>query len=117
MLALTPGLAPVAQAADTTRTVSADARLAGNVYYLRGTNIGNEPTDNQYVDFVDRVLTGTNIGGVADDGGKINYPASIWPVSKGYFNDPKWNDSVAEGVDNLGEKHPTTGDVVFGFSQ
>ncbi|MCB0927364.1 MAG: PE-PPE domain-containing protein [Mycobacterium sp.] len=120
VLALTAGLAPVPQAAEATRAVSADARLAaGSTYYLRGTRIGNEPGETDYRLFISRVLTGTGKGTdvSTDNYTKIDYPASIWPVSTGYLSDPKWNDSVTQGVQKLTAENRGTGDVVFGFSQ
>lgn len=115
-LGVTPALTPFGPslALGPTQLVAAETQLAAQVYYLRGTNIGDEPTDSKYLEFIQEVLSGTS---TTTDGTltQVEYPASIWPVSKGFLGDAKWNDSVADGVENL---HPgNAGNVVFGFSQ
>ena len=116
VLGFAPGLTPTAAAERAPRALAAQTDLAAAVYYLRGTNIGNEPTEDQYRAFIDTVLAGTE-SPTEPPKTKIGYPATIWPVSKGYLGDAKWNDSVAAGVAGLQEKQPDAGDVVFGFSQ
>lgn len=96
---------------------SAPVLTAATVDYLRGTNIGWTPTDQQYRDFISRVLDGT--GTPADtptSAGYIPYNAGFWPVSNNYIFDLTWNKSVAQGVTNLEARNPD-GDVVFGNSQ
>lgn len=101
-----------------TPTLSASPELLANVYYLRGTNIGSEPTDQQYRDFMDRVFDGTGQdGAISDTKVQVPYNAGFWPISHGGFSDLKWNDSVQQGVDHLGEEPVGDGDVIFGFSQ
>jgi len=101
-----------------TPTMSAAPQLAAaTVYYLRGTNIGNEPTDEQYRSFIGQVLEGTETLAdlpTADD--KVAYNAGFWPVSRGGLHDLTWNASVAQGVQSLGDKEPD-GAVIFGMSQ
>jgi hypothetical protein len=101
-----------------TPALSADPELTaeGKTYYLRGTNIGDEPTDAEFQTFMGRVFQGTGTAQppVSD---RIEYNAGIWPFSRGGLNDLKWNASVQQGVSELGDKNPGTGDVVFAFSQ
>lgn len=110
--------AVVAVALGLTPTISsAPVLAAATVDYLRGTNIGWTPTDEQYRTFVGQVLAGT--GTPADTptaAGNVAYNAGFWPVSHGYLFDLTWNDSVAQGVQNLGARNPQ-GDVIFGMSQ
>lgn len=110
--------AAAALAVGLTPTVStAPVLTAATVDYLRGTNIGWTPTDQQYRDFISRVLDGTDTA--ADpplSSGLVNYNAGLWPVSNNYIFDLTWNDSVAQGVQHLETKDPE-GDVVFGLSQ
>ncbi|MCX2931039.1 PE-PPE domain-containing protein [Mycobacterium sp. CVI_P3] len=107
-----------ALAVGLTPTVStAPALTAATVDYLRGTNIGWTPTDQQYRDFVSRVLDGT--GTPADPpapSGFVDYNAGFWPVSNNGIFDLTWNASVAQGVAHLEAKDPES-DVVFGLSQ
>lgn len=110
---LTPGAAPVTLASSA---LTADPTLAAAVHYLRGTNIGDEPTDDQYRTFITTVLHGTTTSGDTPYK-QVEYPASIWPASKGFFGDKTWNASVAEGVQSLTAANPKPGDIVFGFSQ
>jgi len=114
------GVAAVAAAVAVglTPTVStAPVLTAATVDYLRGTNIGWTPTDQEYRDFISRVLVGTDT--VADPpapSGYVQYNAGLWPVTHGGIFDLTWNDSVAQGVAHLETKDPE-GDVVFGLSQ
>lgn len=108
----------VAVALGLTPTVSsAPALTAATVDYLRGTNIGWTPTDEEYRAFIGRVLTGT--GTPADPptaAGNVPYNGGFWPVSNGLIFDLTWNGSVAQGLQNLSARNPQ-GDVVFGMSQ
>jgi hypothetical protein len=114
------GVAAVATAVAVgfTPTLStAPALAAATVDYLRGTNIGWTPTDQQYRAFISQVLEGT--GTAADPpapSGFVDYNAGFWPVSNNYIFDLTWNKSVAQGVQHLDAKNPG-GDVVFGLSQ
>jgi hypothetical protein len=107
-----------AVAVGLTPTVSsAPVLTAATVDYLRGTNIGWTPTDQQYRDFISRVLVGTNTtADTPTPAGNIPYNAGFWPVSNNYIFDKTWNQSVAEGVANLEARNPQ-GDVIFGLSQ
>ena len=122
----TPKVVPVAGAAGVaaaagavalglTPTLSASPQLTGTVWYLRGTEIGDNPTDGQYEDFVGRMMMGSGVP--AGSPAKVDYPASFWPVSSGYINDPTFDASVGEGLANLEDEDVTDGDVIFGFSQ
>jgi len=110
--------AVIAVAMSLTPTISsAPALAAATVDYLRGTNIGWTPTDEQYRAFIGEVLEGT--GTPADTStaaGNVAYNAGFWPVSHGFLLDLTWNASVAQGVQNLGAREPH-GDVIFGMSQ
>jgi hypothetical protein len=54
----------------------AGPQLTATTWYLRGTNIGDNPPDSEYVNFLDRMLTGS---GVAAGGTKVkvDYPAEL----------------------------------------
>ncbi|WP_233211228.1 PE-PPE domain-containing protein [Mycobacterium sp. shizuoka-1] len=107
--AVTMALTPTASTAPVLTAASVD--------YLRGTNIGWTPTDQQYRDFISRVLDGTDTP--ADppvSSGFIDYNAGFWPVSNNYIFDLTWNKSVAQGVARVEARNPD-GDVVFGNSQ
>lgn len=107
--AVTVGLTPTVS--------SAPVLTAATVDYLRGTNIGWTPTDQQYRDFISRVLDGTDTpAATPTSSGNIPYNAGFWPFSNRYIFDLTWNKSVAQGVKNLEERNPQ-GDVVFGLSQ
>lgn len=101
-----------------TPTLSASPDLLANeVYYLGGTKIGDTTSHPAPLVFAGRMMTGAGeTPPTAADFHDIDYPASIWPLSTGGLNDPTWNESVAQGVDDLGEQ-PASGDTVFGFSQ
>ncbi|BBX08776.1 hypothetical protein MAIC_35790 [Mycolicibacterium aichiense] len=107
-----------AVAVGLTPTVSsAPVLTAATVDYLRGTNIGWTPTDQQYRDFISRVLDGTDTpAATPTSAGNIAYNAGFWPVSNNYIFDKTWNQSVAQGVKNVEARDPQ-GDVIFGLSQ
>lgn len=107
-----------AVAVGLTPTVSsAPVLTAATVDYLRGTNIGWTPTDQQYRDFISRVLDGTDTpAATPTSAGNIAYNAGFWPVSNNYIFDKTWNQSVAQGVKNVEARNPQ-GDVIFGLSQ
>ena len=97
-------------------SVSPQLTAEGTVWYLRGTEIGDNPTDPQYEDFIDRMMTGAVVAPTSPKE-KVDYPASFFPVSSGYINDPTFDASVGEGLANLNDENVTDGDVIFGFSQ
>ncbi|WP_431231283.1 PE-PPE domain-containing protein [Mycolicibacterium psychrotolerans] len=107
-----------AVAVGLTPTVSSAPMLtAATVDYLRGTNIGWTPTDQQYRAFISRVLDGTDTpAATPTSAGNIAYNAGFWPVSNNYIFDKTWNQSVAQGVKNVETRDPQ-GDVIFGLSQ
>jgi PE-PPE domain len=115
------GVAAAAGAAvvGLTPTIAASPQLmasTGTVHYLRGTNIGTVPSDADYRHFVG-VVDGLDPNAPTALSNVV-YPAGFFPVSKGYFNDPTLDASVADGLDEL-ENHTTvvSGDEIFGFSQ
>jgi hypothetical protein len=114
------GVAAVAAAVAvglTPTVATAPVLTAATVDYLRGTNIGWTPTDQEYRDFISRVLDGTDTPANAPaPSGLVNYNAGFWPVSNNYIFDLTWNDSVAQGVQRLEAKNPSD-DVIFGNSQ
>ena len=71
-----------AVAVGLTPTVASSPMLtAATVDYLRGTNIGWTPTDQQYRDFISRVLDGTDTAPAPPtSAGNIAYNAGFWPV-------------------------------------
>jgi hypothetical protein len=73
--------------------------LAAHTFAIEGTNIGDVPTDAEYLGFVGSVISGVGLG--SDPSEIVTYPASFWPVSKGGLGDPTWNRSVGDGVDAL----------------
>ncbi|MBB3750961.1 hypothetical protein FHT44_003456 [Mycolicibacterium sp. BK634] len=110
--------AVAAVAVGLTPTVStAPVLTAATVDYLRGTNIGWTPTDQEYRDFISRVLDGTDTAADAPaSSGNIPYNAGFWPFSHNSIFDLTWNQSVAQGVKNVETKDPQD-DVLFGLSQ
>jgi hypothetical protein len=114
------GVAAVAAAVAvglTPTVATAPVLTAATVDYLRGTNIGWSPTDQEYRDFISRVLDGTDTPANAPaSSGLVNYNAGFWPFSNNYIFDLTWNQSVAQGVQHLEARNPQ-GDVVFGLSQ
>ena len=87
-----------------------------HVWYLRGTDIGDNPTDLEYEAFIGRMLDGADVTAPGSPA-KVDYPASFFPVSSGYLNDPTFDASVGEGLAHLEGSDVKTGDVIFGFSQ
>ena len=114
------GVAAVAAAltvALTPTMSTAPVLTAATVDYLRGTNIGWSPTDQEYRAFISRVLDGTDTPANAPaPSGYVQYNAGFWPVSNNGIFDLTWNKSVAQGVAHLEAKDPQ-GDVIFGNSQ
>lgn len=98
-------------------TMSTSPQLLAALHYLRGTNIGNEPTDQQYEDFIGVVLDGTDTAEPDEPYEKVPYNAGFWPFSHGGFGDLTYNKSVQQGVNLLAAQNPGAGDVIFGFSQ
>jgi hypothetical protein len=94
----------------TAPTLSASTQLMAALHYLRGTNIGGA-TEQQYLDFIDRVLDGTDTTAPEQPYQKVPYNAGFRPFSHGGFSDLTYNDSVQEGVDLLEGQHPAQGDT------
>ena len=98
-------------------TLSVSPQLMATLHYLRGTNIGNEPTDGQYEDFIGRVLAGSDTAEPDAPYEKVPYNAGFKPFSHGGFADLTYNASVQQGVNLLAGQNPGDGDLIFGFSQ
>ena len=98
-------------------TLSVSPQLMATLHYLRGTNIGNEPTDGQYEDFIGRVLAGSGTAEPDAPYEKVPYNAGFKPFSRGGFGDLTYNASVQQGVNLLAGQNPGDGDLIFGFSQ
>ncbi|PRC41722.1 PE-PPE domain-containing protein [Mycobacterium sp. ITM-2017-0098] len=97
-------------------TLSASPQLA-SLHYLRGTNIGGVPTEQQYLDFITVVVDGSDTTPPEEPYEKVPYNAGFWPFSHGGFGDLTYNDSVAQGIELLAAQQPAAGDVIFGYSQ
>jgi hypothetical protein len=112
------GIAAAAGAAvlGLTPSLTASPQLTATVWYLRGTEIGDNPTDPQYEGFIDRMMTGAVVGPTSPKE-KVDYPASFFPVTEGYLTAKTFDASVGEGLANLNDENVTDGDVIFGFSQ
>jgi hypothetical protein len=65
----------------TAPTLSASPQLMAALHYLCGTNIGGEPTEQQYLDFIDRVLDGTDTTAPEQPYQKVPYNAGFRPFS------------------------------------
>ncbi|MFA5711567.1 PE-PPE domain-containing protein [Mycolicibacterium sp.] len=100
-----------------TPTLVASPQLLAQTYYLRGTNIGDEPTDAEFTAFMGRVFAGTATVPPSGPPTKIDYNAGFWPVSHGGLDDLKWDASVSQGAALLADEQIGDGDVVFAFSQ
>jgi len=98
-------------------TLSVSPQLMASLHYLRGTNIGNEPTEQQYRDFIGVVLDGTHTPPPDAPYEKVPYNAGFAPFSHGGFGDLTYNKSVKQGVELLDGQEPASGDIIFGFSQ
>lgn len=98
-------------------TLTVSPQLMATLHYLRGTNIGAEPTEQQFEGFIGAVLNGTATTPPDAPYEKVPYNAGFWPFSKGGFGDLTYNASVGQGVELLEAQQPAAGDVIFGFSQ
>jgi len=98
-------------------TLAASPQLMATLHYLRGSNIGNEPTEQQYQDFIGVVLDGTHTPPPDAPYEKVPYNAGFAPFSHGGFGDLTYNKSVEQGVELLDGQEPAPGDIIFGFSQ
>jgi hypothetical protein len=98
-------------------TLSASPQLLASLHYLRGTNIGGVPTEQQYQDFISAMVDGTDT--IAPEGPyeKVPYNAGFRPFSHGGFGDLTFNDSVQQGADLLAQQQLAAGDLIFGYSQ
>ncbi|KMO76969.1 putative PPE family protein PPE42 [Mycolicibacterium chlorophenolicum] len=101
----------------TAPTMSVSPQLLATLHYLRGTNIGYQPTQQEYEDFIGVVVNGTAAPKPDAPYEKVDYNAGFRPFSHGGFKDLTFDDSVAQGVANLAAAQPAPGDIIFGFSQ
>lgn len=106
-----------AAAIGTAPTMSVSPQLLATLHYLRGTNIGYQPTREEYENFIGVVVNGTDAPETVEPYSKVDYNAGFKPFSRGGFGDLTFDDSVAQGVGNLKLANPAPGDVIFGFSQ
>ena len=97
-------------------TLTSSPQLLAALHYLRGTNIGFIPSEQQYEDFIATVIDGSGLTPPTSYE-EVPYNAGFRPFSRGGFADLSYNDSVAQGVQRLGEQQVTDGDLIFGFSQ
>ncbi len=107
-------------AISTTTEISAGTRLAAaetpTTFYVRGSNVGYVPPDQDYAAWVNAVIT--DIVGVHQDAAKVDYPGSFWPFSHGYLSDPTWDVSVADGVASLSAAVAgISRTIIYGYSQ
>ncbi|MGE0778525.1 PE-PPE domain-containing protein [Mycolicibacterium sp.] len=100
-----------------TPTLTTSPQLLATLHYLRGTNIGGVPSEQQFQDFIGTVLDGTGTAQPDEPYEKVPYNAGFWPFSHGGFNDLTFNESVAQGVNMLAAENPGPGDMIFGYSQ
>ncbi|AFM15560.1 PE-PPE domain-containing protein [Mycolicibacterium chubuense NBB4] len=98
-------------------TLTASPQLLATLHYLRGTNIGWIPTQQQYEDFIGVALDGTGTPAPDAPYEEVPYNAGFRPFSHGGFKDLTFDQSVAQGVQNLEAQQPAAGDLIFGFSQ
>ncbi|KGI66799.1 hypothetical protein EU78_04210 [Mycolicibacterium rufum] len=101
----------------TAPTMSVSPQLLATLHYLRGTNIGYQPTQQEYEDFIGVVVNGTAAPTPDGPYEKVDYNAGFRPFSHGGFKDLTFDDSVAQGVTNLEAAQPAPGGIIFGFSQ
>lgn len=97
-------------------TLTSSPQLLAALHYLRGTNIGFIPSEQQYEDFIGTVIDGSGVTPPTSYE-EVPYNAGFRPFSRGGFADLSYNDSVAQGVQRLGEQQVADGDLIFGFSQ
>ena len=97
-------------------TLSMSPQLIASLHYLRGTNIGGVPTEQEYQEFIKVVIDGSDTVTPDEPYEKVPYNAGFWPVSHGGLGDLTYDDSVHQGVELLAGQHPA-GDVIFGYSQ
>jgi pimeloyl-ACP methyl ester carboxylesterase len=100
-----------------TPTIAASPQLMADVYYLPGTKIGTVRTPEQSETFALNIAEAAGANHDPNDYQEVPYPASIWPFSTGGLSDPKWNDSVAQGLAALTADPPGSGDTIIGYSQ
>ncbi|BBZ62991.1 PE-PPE domain-containing protein [Mycolicibacterium monacense DSM 44395] len=106
-------------------TVTLVFTLAASTYVIRGTEYGvpfclpfchGNPTPEELaMPYVDGTVNNPPDGIVV-----VDYPASFWPFSDGYFVDPTYDDAVEQGVNALpppGQFQDLDGSVIFGYSQ
>ena len=98
-------------------TISAGPQLMASLHYLRGTNIGGVPTEQQFEDFISAVVDGSGVTPPDSAYRQVPYSATFRPFSHGGFGDLTYDDSVAQGVELLEGHQLSAGDVVFGYSQ
>ncbi|WP_275571969.1 PE-PPE domain-containing protein [Mycolicibacterium vanbaalenii] len=97
-------------------TLSVSPQLTASLHYVRGTNIGYLPTEQEFEHFIDVVIDGTEVTPPDSPYEQILYNAGFWPFSRGGFADPTFNKAVSQGVESLEAEQLAAGDMIFGFS-
>lgn len=98
-------------------SLSVSPQLAASLHYLRGTNIGGVPSEQEFQDFIRVVIDGSGTTPPDEPYEKVPYNAGFKPFSHGGFDDLTYNESVQQGVELLAGQQPAAGDVIFGYSQ
>lgn len=106
--AVTIGVAPGMTAAPA---------LTASLHYLRGTNIGYRPSEQEFHRFIDAVVDGTGVEPPDAPYEQVGYNAGFWPVSRGGFKDLTFDNSVRQGMQSLQAEQPAGSDLIFGYSQ
>ena len=97
-------------------TLTSSPQLLAALHYLRGTNIGFIPSEQQYEDFISTVIDGSGLTPPTSYE-EVAYNAGFRPFSHGGFADLSYDDSVVQGAQLLADQQAAEGDVIFGFSQ
>lgn len=97
-------------------TLTSSPQLLAALHYLRGTNIGFIPSEEQYEDFIKTVIDGSGLTPPTSYE-EVAYNGGFRPFSHGGFADLSYDDSVVQGTQLLADQQAAEGDVIFGFSQ
>jgi hypothetical protein len=75
-------------------SLSLSPQLAASLPYLRGTNIGGVPTEQEYQNFIRVVIDGSGTTPPDEPFQKVPYNAGFSPFSHGGFGDLTYDESV-----------------------
>ena len=110
----TPKQAETPKPAETPTPAERQRQVA--LHYLRGTKIGDDPSDEVFERFIGAVIDG--IGAPPPSRyEKVSYNAGFRPLSHGGMTDLTYDASLAQGVQLLAERAAEPGEVIFGYSQ